>query len=83
MGLVMPQVTVTWGTDQVCDARGEPYPPPAPGPLYLAHGVGGCIHGLVWSARGFRGVAQHGCRNGTMLPDPTKIPSMVAEQIPQ
>ena len=30
MGLVMPQVTVTWGTYQVCDARGEPYPPPRP-----------------------------------------------------
>ena len=36
VGLVMPQVTVTWGPYQVCDALGGPYPP-APGPLYQAH----------------------------------------------
>ena len=28
VGLVMPQVTFTWGTYQVCDAPGGPSPPP-------------------------------------------------------
>jgi hypothetical protein len=46
-------------------------------------GVGGCIRGLVWGARGYRGVAQHGRRNRYDLLDPTKIPKIPPEQIPQ